>query len=316
MSDAALDFGFFHSFPRFSFTDPEEEITRGLQVLESMFEIGLLVTPELLYFPMAEQDGELQSAGTYVFQRRSCFTYLRRNEILKHSSVFGAYAIEFSINGLREAGAFPVIYFPQPTKFGGFGGFDEFATNLIHQIGDAVTLLKETQDTFEKISEAKADKNRVASGRWFVKDQEVELNTADYILRHLIGVKGNLSEVALYLEAMTNLFYHTDSARPWCYSRGPDLAYYQQMEWRISSGLRLQGTTVDRRLGQTEVEKLIQIPFFRKMSWIKTEKESLEPNSRDRYSLLMESPSGTSSKQFGFRISFQVKLPSDLLNMD
>jgi hypothetical protein len=257
-------FGFFHSFPRFCFSTPERELDVGFGVLKSILETGLLLTPEVLYFPLNDPAYSSDGKGTYIFQRRVCFTFLRSSEIEAHSSVFGAYSLELEVNSLREAGAFPVLYFPQPTGSASSRGLDEFATNLVHQIRDAVTLLKETQDTFDKITKADAEGLQYLLTEELESGARIDVYTAKYILSHLVGEKGNLNDVALYLDAMTNLFYHTDSARPWCYSGGPDLAYYQQMEWRISSGLRTEGTTIDQPLSQAEYRRLAIEPFFAK----------------------------------------------------
>src|SRR4051812_20832995 len=111
------DFSFFHSFPRVRLNDASTEVATGLQVLQLMIDVGLLLCPEKLFFPVSEESRHTTD-GSYLFQKRACFTHIRHGEILNHASVFGAFALSFDVEQLRSLGAVPVIYMPQPMAFG------------------------------------------------------------------------------------------------------------------------------------------------------------------------------------------------------
>lgn len=88
----------YHSFPRRG----KDEVEKGLRILESIAERGLLLTPELVNWP-----GEIKANGrrghpVTAYQKRICFTNLRRDELQIHAETFGKFALEFDVSTLRE----------------------------------------------------------------------------------------------------------------------------------------------------------------------------------------------------------------------
>lgn len=256
---------FFHSFPRFSSAGPDDELRTGLLVLRSILASGLLLCPERIFFPFTERGTGGTSSGSFVYQTRASFTYLRKSEIFKHSCVFGAFSLEFDIAKLRRAGAIPVVYIPQPVTSNSRTGYDHFANNIVHQLRDASTLLSEIHDVMQHFEAA--DRGRLPEITVHENGHCVALDvpSVHFILNYLRGEKGNLINIHSYLEAFANLFYHVDSAREHVYFRGVDLEYYRQMEWRIFSGLRIAQANLDRELSPREMEKFESIsPFFKR----------------------------------------------------
>src|SRR5260370_19517816 len=82
----------YHSFPRFSSYAPHQEINKGVEVIKSVIDIGLILSPETLYFPSCEADANsADQDGSYAFQKRICFTYVREAELVNHCALFGAF---------------------------------------------------------------------------------------------------------------------------------------------------------------------------------------------------------------------------------
>ncbi len=94
---------FYHSFPRRNHTQD-----RGIRVLNSIIQYGLLLTPELVQAALPN-DPENPFC---IFQQRISFTELAPSELQQHAETFGAFAIEFEIEKLLQIGALPVFYFP------------------------------------------------------------------------------------------------------------------------------------------------------------------------------------------------------------
>ena len=99
---------FYHSFPRpRQGLSEEDNCEKGLRILRSMADIGLLLTPETLEFREFLEDGTL-GPKVVAAQRRACFTELAPSELRRHSLEFGPFALELDVMSLRELGAMPV----------------------------------------------------------------------------------------------------------------------------------------------------------------------------------------------------------------
>jgi hypothetical protein len=103
---------FYHSFPRIRPGDKREHIvSKGVAILRTIREIGLVLAPEILVWKQALANGEYRTIINR--QHRICFTELSRDEIAQHGLKFGPFSLEFDIDTLRRVGALPVIYMPQ-----------------------------------------------------------------------------------------------------------------------------------------------------------------------------------------------------------
>lgn len=92
---------FYHAFPQAP--SGEAGVLRGLQILESILERGLVLTPESL-----DHD-----RSTYVtMAKRVCFTELAPQDLIAHSQKFGPFALEWDYTTLLQMGALPVFYLP------------------------------------------------------------------------------------------------------------------------------------------------------------------------------------------------------------
>ena len=84
---------FYHSFARRSPAD-ENGYGKELQILQSMLDVGLLLTPERIEFKERLRDGSYSEPAT-IFQKRICFTELSEEELPAHCTNFGEFSIEW-----------------------------------------------------------------------------------------------------------------------------------------------------------------------------------------------------------------------------
>lgn len=248
----------YHSFPRFSAETPDQEVSYGVDVLRSIIHIGLLLTPEALYFPnLVSHDSANLEDGSDVFQKRLCFTYVRRSELVNHCAHFGAFSLEFDIVTIRKLGAVPVMYVPQPVSGDHASGFDHIGNDIIHQMRDIKTLLEEICDAEELIKRTKVKGKKTL----FVEEEKgkitsLDVESLDFLIDFFRGKKGPYRNLLGYMQILANLVYHVDSARVERYFTHVDLEYYKQMEWRIISGIRTEFEEIDRKLGNKEISDL------------------------------------------------------------
>jgi hypothetical protein len=98
----------YHSSPRIA---PLDELNVGWQVFLSVLDLGLLLTPEHITYPVVSHRDLDVRWGTFVDQLRCCFTLLDETELVDHAAVFGAFSVEFEVSDLRSMGAFPLSNF-------------------------------------------------------------------------------------------------------------------------------------------------------------------------------------------------------------
>jgi hypothetical protein len=115
---------FYHSFPRRRILETDDlAIAKGLQLLEAIKRIGLILAPEVVEWSVPLSDGSTKTIR--YRQMRMCFTELSASELPKHGETFGLFSVRIQIDVLRQLGALPVLYMPQMIKgdrlFSSFG---------------------------------------------------------------------------------------------------------------------------------------------------------------------------------------------------
>ena len=86
---------FYHSFPNPRHCSNEEEKkSKGIKIIESMTEMGFLLTPETI-----EWSKHLGEKGLpNVEQKRFCFTYIDPIELDEHCKNFGIFSEKITLN--------------------------------------------------------------------------------------------------------------------------------------------------------------------------------------------------------------------------
>lgn len=265
-------YGLFHSFPRPRGLPPEAELLLGRSVLESIFDLGLLLTPETITYPLV-LDGRVDyGRGSVVHQLRACFTLIEADEVVDHGVSFGVFSLEFDVDVLRSIGAFPVIYVPQPVlPHPAPADLSVVGNNLVHQVRDVAILLQELMQLEEAVAGAAGagvEKLEVTTAR---KHGTVTTESAEMLLDYLLGSKVSFANLYHLMEVLAHFFYHADSARRDQYVLRNDLAYYGQREWRVISGFATaDGGSMDRPLTAEEVGRLeASSDFFRSSTEVK-----------------------------------------------
>lgn len=253
----------FHSFPRAAVSETRDQtIDRGLSILRYMFEIGLILAPELVTW--GRGDGE----PTTLLQTRICFTELARSELPEHSKTFGPFALQFSPKMLRSAGAMPVIYAPQAIEGHPASGLAEFC----------VKAATSTKYVLEQLEQLKKIALQIESGTFEGKKVDpgatINLKNADPAgnIVHSSEIKGtDIANLMHYLgfrnipfdhsigmlDVYENIFYPTDNVHI-----DDALGYYRQREWRLAGTIiAMNDHFLSRPLTPVEQERLEAIDF-------------------------------------------------------
>jgi hypothetical protein len=251
---------FYHSFPRRSVGAPS---ARGVSILRSILENGLLLTPEAVHWtdPTAAPPNNRVEAQ----QRRACFTELAQSELAKHGEFFGNFALEFEIHTLRKMGAMPVIYIPDQVS--SEETLDQMGTSFLAHLASAAHIVE----------------TLLAVKRFGPGALPITLSFKDgrTIIQHFSGSEANalkqfvglleagdgipLERVDGALRCIASIFYPTERV-------GVDewLHYYRQREWRIFSGLYKNDVSIASWLSEAQVDQLMKIDgefFGRIIEW-------------------------------------------------
>jgi hypothetical protein len=260
---------FFHSFPRRAKDEtPADQLVRGLNILRTIKEIGLVLAPEIVSWSQPTISGTPRQI-TYR-QQRLCFTELARTELPEHSKRFGPFSLQFSINTLRRLGALPVIYLPQNVKtdtalssagavIAATMGDIKYTLGQLQQLSRLADLsYVRTIPGAETASSVSADcilnlQNKDEAGN-VVATYQVPLRHVLNFLEYLGFRNPPFELMAGILNLTQSLFYPTDDER-----HDEHLAYYRQREWRITAGMRLGGVQHGHAATDAERKRLLEI---------------------------------------------------------
>ncbi len=258
---------FYHSFPRiYPLYSYDQVIKDGLSILKSFFTSGLILAPEIVTWRQPLIDGTYRT--TLLTQKRISFTELSQNELPEHGKRFGPFSLEFNITTLRKLGALPVIYMPQ--GFGNEKDFSNIGLSIVTQTNDIkytigqlhhlsqytnLDFLKKQNPEANSISpEAVFNLQNVNPDSQIEHSYQVPFKNIVDILSY-IGYKNAPFDLMIgTLTLMQNLFYPTDDT-----IHDSVLEYYRQREWRLLSGLAIEGNLQTRPLKNDEKFTLLDI---------------------------------------------------------
>lgn len=247
----------FHSFPRPKGRGDDDVIKHGLAILRNTLDLGLILAPEVVTWE--EQHGD----PTIILQRRICFTELTDTELPEHAKTFGPFALKFSVEKLRAAGAMPVIYAPQELV--------GHPASIIAQF--CVKAASHTKGVLESLEQLRCIVETLQTGAYeghpVNKDAVLNLGNTTPEGKRLNESTVRVSDVAALmtyigyrnipfaesiamLSIYENMFYPTDNAHT-----DDMLGYYRQREWRlVDSNIQINGQPMTRALTSREREKL------------------------------------------------------------
>ncbi|HSW29555.1 MAG TPA: hypothetical protein VLH75_08755 [Longimicrobiales bacterium] len=242
---------FYHAFPRRA--PPAESSPRGLAILSSILQSGLLLTPELIRFRERLRSGGA-SAEAILQQKRMCFTELCPAEVPLHAATFGPFALEWEIVTFRQMGGCPVFYVPLVADADDLSGL---GATILMRLGDAQTILERLHELAEAVP--RMEPNRLLN---VTKNGDVVANTratagaAADLLSFLQQGTQPVTAVLDALRSTLGLFYPTEDLE---YTGLLD--YYRQREWRLLANVVHMGVPASGELTDGEREELLGIDY-------------------------------------------------------
>lgn len=203
----------YHCFPRQKNriepgTEPIGDCIReSIEILESIFDNGILLTHENVILPTHWRDpyGDALASDLEIQQFRFCLTYLQDdNELYQHSKLFGRVGVAFNIDFVRKIGGVPVFYLPAPVNQIANDELDKVGISLIYRLAE----MREVLETIDNLPT--------------LHQKILKQKVADFD-----NLKGALRFIG-------NILYLTDSLHQ---KHSSKLFYYKQLEWRVIAGL-------------------------------------------------------------------------------
>jgi Putative abortive phage resistance protein AbiGi, antitoxin len=267
---------FYHSFPRRGKNEIQEN-EKGLKILKSICDFGLLLTPEVSEYKY-EHANETPPRVEQILQKRICFTELSSKELKLHSENFGHFSIEFEIDILKKMGAIPVFYIPLSLNSDENGV--SIGSVLLIQFVDTLNLIRRL-NTINGLPEQGALRAKLpfkidypqnpAISRTF----EIDTVESSNLLKAVNHGLTPLPTLVNALEGILGFFYPADNRRV---SKG--LEYYRQREWKICLNLTFAGKPgILRPISESERKELLLIDqtfFSKKLIFQNTEIDFLK----------------------------------------
>jgi hypothetical protein len=255
---------FYHNFPRARPNEScDDTIRKGLTILRSINEIGIVLAPEIVRWETPVSIGS--PSPILVPQTRISFTELSEAELPAHAKTFGPFALEFEIEDLRREGALPVIYMPQPrgpedilALLGAILvshlGHVKYTVEQLHQLSqlsDPEQALKMGLPGSEHATSVNPDYTihlqNSGDNNEIVQGAEIPAKTIRQMLSY-IGFRNAPFDAMIGVLSLTqSLFYPTDNEHI-----DEALAYYRQREWRITAGFNINNKPRARALTADE----------------------------------------------------------------
>lgn len=223
----------YHSFPRprnSKSKDEDIEIKKGLKILKSIVENGLLLNCETIKQKEPLANGQL-SSFINLMSISSSFTFLEDHELKKHSNQFGNFSLEFEPQTLRKLGAMPVFYIPNPKQY----------HNTVETLGSSILCRLSEIPFILESCKLKYDLKKITHRN---PKYEVDID-------HHINI----------IHRLASLFYPTERNND-----DKSLNYYRQKEWRIIGSIIMNENEIAKKLTDEQKDTIAEIDpdFFNK----------------------------------------------------
>lgn len=266
-----MEYKFYHSFPRrFCNGSSKLQMEKGLEILSSILNYGLLLVPEVVEFD-GEIDIETGSATSELLalQRRFCLTHIGEEQLRLHAENFGGFHIEFDEMSIRELGAIPVFYIPKSEPSKGTG-LDILGNTLLHRLSEIQDVLSILSEVDERLNERKkslfGNSIKLYSNNSKRKFSESDLK---WFLSSLKEGKQSFKELTATVELLSYIFYPTKRFSPsqnsFCKTdnihKTSNMYYYLQREWRVIGGISLNSVMIDDDLTSHEKVSILDVDY-------------------------------------------------------
>lgn len=241
---------FYHSFPRRCIDNTTQTFEKGLKILESIIEEGLILAPEIINFKEPLSDGSFSEPWSNI-QKRCCFTELSEAELPKHQEVFGQFALEFEIPTLRYLGAIPIFY--TPTGKHTDTGLEHVANSLMCRVGEIQLALDRLAklDSLVKQTSNKNEVLNIAKNGNVIGSTRCSIGGAEDLINYLTSGSQPIDILRNALRIISQYFYPTENLK-----YNDELTYYRQREWRIIGNMSHHGKELTSSLETSTIQRL------------------------------------------------------------
>lgn len=262
---------FYHCFPRRKTDNEAQDIEKGIKILESIMDDGLVLTPEIIEIKEPLSDGTFSEPWTNI-QKRCCFTELSEEELPSHQASFGQFALEFEIPTLRYLGAIPTFYIPtgKTTDI----GLEHLANSLLCRIGEIQNILNRFAELDQLVKQTNNENKvlDVAMNGKPIGSTRCTMGGAEDLINFLTYGGQPIEIQRNALRAISQFFYPTENLE---YTG--ELDYYRQREWKIIGNMQQLGKELTSKLESSTINRLLDIDkgFFSKELEFRTGKSKI-----------------------------------------
>lgn len=181
---------------------------------------------------------------------------LPTDQLANHSSHFGPVSLEFSALSARKLGAVPLIYLPQAASDQSQATLDKVGYFFVYRIAELQQLCERFFDLQQSIAQHAGSDLITFKEAESARPIRINNSQLQALLKIIIG-QNDLREFVGVLKALSSLFYPTDAFRHSVDLTEDPLYYYFQREWRLLSGLTVDGGRVDGPLTCDERKMIV-----------------------------------------------------------
>ena len=263
---------FYHSFPRPN--RDQDNIKKGLAILKNFLKNGILLVPEIITYKRKKDVQQKTPKDYHVVQSRFCLTQTKIRDLKAHEKYFGCFHLEFTDDDAYDMGAIPMFYLPRIEPDTSEWSLKQLGSSYVYRLYELQIMCQAIKSIWNMVKNKPEEKTLIIEGENGVKEKtqhtvhagEVKnilyLITVDLIPklsaddRRCNDIGTRIDDILGALQGIGSLFYPTDKDYK---NEHEDLYYFRQREWRIHSGIVVDGKRLDRELTLTEKKYLLSL---------------------------------------------------------
>ena len=257
---------FYHSFPR---PKPgQDSIKKGLAVLDSFLQNGILMVPETVFYKRDTSDRNKTPEEYFITQSRFCLTQIDISELKAHEEYFGNFHLEFANKDVYALGATPVFYLPRAEPGIIEWPLKKLAAGYLYRLFDLQTICRYIQK-LDGLTKDEKDGSTVpinVRSKAAKEPTPYSINVTqlrdilEMITRNVLPdrhtVAALMDDLLGALQGVCSLFYPTDNDYEGEYK---ELHFFRQREWRITAGISADGKPLCKEPDKDQIKTLMSI---------------------------------------------------------
>jgi len=226
-------------------------LRKGLGILKSIVENGILLTPESIEWEEPLENGTL--VNKMIAIAKSCsFTEIPLNRLKTHSDKFGYFSIEFNIEVLRKLGAIPVFYLPRACE--GDDSLESLASSLMIRLGEIQELLNNLRK-LEKWAEENSGKADYYPKLDICGQRRIGRCNPKAIEDVIAFCRGPSQPIRILRNALRVISGFHYPAEDYQYTKM--MGYYKQREWRIVANMSFHGKELTYPIDDEGIKEML-----------------------------------------------------------